>query len=405
MTDASERRRTLAAAFTYFVVAGVATVMLGPTLPALAARWNVPDAQLGTLFVASFIGQLCGAWFAVRRLGASLAFGAGITAAGCAGLAFAGFAAAHVALFCVGMGLGFGLTAGNVIVGTLRVESLTSKTSGASSQSKLLAVLNMCWGVGAIASPVLIHTSMQISRQVTNRVTGLQMFFLALAAALACSAVLTIILLSRVPRFSTESIAGSSGSLQPRLFIFFLAILLTYVGVENSLGGWLPTHAHRTLGSRAGADVASLIALCFWVGELSGRAVTTLLLNVISERLLYRTCLVVLIAAMGAICFVQTLNVTTFFALVAIAAISLAPLYPLSVAFLLARAGSQPRLGPLFALSALGGAALPWFTGVVSTHFHALRIGLIVPAMGALLLFLLSVYLPRSSRPVVTSSP
>lgn len=372
--------------------------MLGPALPALSVRWNVPDAQLGTLFVAAFIGQLCGAWLAVRRLNASMALGGIATALGCAGLAYAGFSLAHVALFFVGMGLGAGLTAGNVLVGTIPLDDVAGggRVPRASSHSKLLAVLNMCWGVGAIASPLLIRASLHYHRRDLADIGGLRFFFLLLAAALICSAALTTALLSRVKRFSRDG-PQRERNLPARTFAFFLAIMLLYVGVENALGGWLPTHAHRTLGLSAGVDVASSIALCFWIGELAGRGLTTLLLNVVTERLLYRGCLILLIAAMGAICLAQHLTPVGLFTLVIISALSLAPLYPLVVSFLLARAGSQPRLGPLFALSALGGALLPWLTGVVSTQFHELRIGLAVPATGALLLLLLSAGLPRSS--------
>ena len=74
--------RTLLPVFFYFVAAGIATVMLGPLLPALIQRWHIQDAQAGTLFTASFAGQFCGAWFATRNLRASVLYGSAITAAG-----------------------------------------------------------------------------------------------------------------------------------------------------------------------------------------------------------------------------------------------------------------------------------------------------------------------------------
>lgn len=371
--------------------------MLGPTLPILGQRWNIPDAQLGNLFVAMFLGQFSGAWLAVRRLNASLALGALATALGCAGLAYLGFAAAHVALFLVGIGLGAGLTAGNVLVGTIRLDDISAPTPGkVSSHSKLIAVLNMCWGVGAIASPLLIHASLRLGHRSTTNIDGLRFFFLLLSAALVCSALLSLFLLYRVRKFTREESRTPRG-LPVRTFAFFLANMLLYLGIENALGGWLPTHAHRTLALGASVDIASSIALCFWIGEFSGRGLTTLLLNVVSERLLYRACLLLLIAAIGTICLVPHMTTVALFTLVIISALSLAPLYPLVLSFLLARVGSQPRLGPLFAISALGGAILPWLTGAVSTLFHDLRVGLLVPAAGVLLLLLLSAGLPRSS--------
>src|SRR6266446_10587811 len=93
--------RPLAPVFFYFIVAGIVTVMLGPLLPVLIQRWHIQDAQAGTLFTASFAGQLCGAWFATRNLRASILYGSAITAAGCTALAWVGFGPAHIALFCV----------------------------------------------------------------------------------------------------------------------------------------------------------------------------------------------------------------------------------------------------------------------------------------------------------------
>ena len=107
--------------FFYFFVAGVATVMLGPLLPSLIERWHIQDAQAGTLFTASFAGQLCGAWFATHNLRASVLYGAFLTAAGSAFMAWADFGTARVALFCIGVGLGAGLTAGNVIAVVVRL--------------------------------------------------------------------------------------------------------------------------------------------------------------------------------------------------------------------------------------------------------------------------------------------
>jgi hypothetical protein len=75
--------RTLAPVYFYFLVAGTATVMLGPLLPQLMEHWRIQDAQAGTLFTADFVGQLCGAWIAAHNLRASLVYGSILAAAGC----------------------------------------------------------------------------------------------------------------------------------------------------------------------------------------------------------------------------------------------------------------------------------------------------------------------------------
>ncbi len=165
--------RALLPVYFYFLAAGIATVMLGPLLPALIQRWHIQDAQAGTLFTANFAGQFCGAWFATRNLRASILYGSAITAAGCIALAWVSFGSAHIALFCTGLGLGAGLTAGNVIAGT----------TVPAARARLIAILNVVWGLGAIACPVLVRLS---------SAAGIQYFFFATAAFLAITSLVAI---------------------------------------------------------------------------------------------------------------------------------------------------------------------------------------------------------------------
>lgn len=390
--------RVLAPVFFYFLAAGIATVMLGPLLPALIQRWHIQDAQAGTLFTASFVGQFCGAWFATRNLRASILFGSAISAVGCAAMAWASFGQAHIALFCIGFGLGLGLTAGNVIAGT----------AVPSARAHLIALLNVAWGLGAIACPVLVRVSSP---------SGLQAFFYPVASFLAITSLVAI----AIPRSEQSTQPAGASPPQPEilmadvekdttalrkarnpgqplaqpsrrlplsplpLFIFGAAIFL-YVGVENSLGGWLPSYAVRT----SPVLHASSIALYFWIAELTGRVLITLLMTLLAQATLYRICLALLILTQVLLCAIPNLSAPGIITLTFLAALSLAPLYPLIISFLLARTGNHARLGSLFATASFGGATLPWLTGIFSTHFHGLRAGLLVPAAGAVLLFFLS---------------
>lgn len=360
--------------------------MLGPLLPALIRRWHIQDAQAGTLFTASFAGQFCGAWFATRNLRASILYGSAISAAGCATMAWVGFGFAHIALFCIGLGLGAGLTAGNVIAGT----------AVPAARARLIALLNVVWGLGAIACPVLVRVSYA---------GGIQGFFLATAVFLAVSSVISIAIpaptqpAKLVEEFSQP--IERAAFTQPRmplppipLFIFGAAIFL-YVGVENSLGGWLPSYAVRTNPSLH----ASSISIYFWVAELIGRILVTMLMTLLGEAALYRFCLALLILTQILLCATTHVSATGIVTLTVLGALSLAPLYPLIMSFLLARTGNHTRLGALFATASLGGATLPWLTGVVSTQFHGLRAGLIVPAAGATALLFLSTIITAKPAP------
>ncbi|HXC96493.1 MAG TPA: MFS transporter [Edaphobacter sp.] len=366
--------RTLLPVFLYFLAAGIATVMLGPILPTLIQHWHIQDAQAGTLFTASFAGQFCGAWFATRNLRASVLFGSAITAAGCAAMAWAGFGSAHIALFGVGLGLGAGLTAGNVIAGTVVPAA----------RARLIAILNVVWGLGAITCPLLVRIL---------SVSGIQRFFFAAATFLAIASLVSFAIPQAQPaksEFDASPPKASPLPLPVRLLIAFAAALFLYVGVENSLGGWLPSYAIRTNPLLR----ASSISLYFWVAELSGRLLVTFLIVQFGEAMLYRVCLALLILTQILLCVAVHISAAGVVTLTILAALSLAPLYPLILSFLLARTGRHPKLGSLFATASFGGATLPWLTGVFSTSFNGLRAGLFVPAAGAILLLFLSTILP-----------
>jgi len=388
--------------FGYFLVVGVATVMLGPALPLLAARWAMPDARLGSLFMAYFAGQFCGSWLATPKLRASLILGAIVAAFGMLLLAFAGAATAHIALLCAGLGLGAGLTAGNVAVGTLGANFPGESARRGSSRSRNLALLNVAWGLGAIACPLLLEASLRIQR---FHIQPGQIFFVTLAAMLALCAVLLALLL---PQPSAELADTAQAIQQPqipwRIFVFFGATFMLYVGVENSLGGWLPTYAQRLSPGGMMAGRASAIAMCFWICELASRGLTAALITLVRERFFYRVCLAALIATAATLVLVPHLGTPMVFAITAVAAFSLAPLYPLAVSFLLSRTGNHPRVGKVFACASLGGTILPWLTGVLSTQFQSLRIGFTTPAVGAVLMLLLSLYLPHDDDKNVTAS-
>jgi len=347
--------------FFYFAGAGIATVMLGPLLPILIERWLIQDAQAGILFTAMFAGQLSGAWVASRNLRASVIYGAGVTAIGCLAMLWTGFVAAHLALFAIGFGLGAGLTAGNVIAGT-------AVTSG---RARMLAILNIGWSIGAITCPTLV------------RIFGPRQFFVVTAVVLGLAALIGVLLpMQQNPR-SRNSSSALPLPFVP-LLLFALALLL-YVGIENTLGGWLPSYAVRN----SALLLASSISLYYWAAEFVGRSLMAFIVQRIGESRLYVVSLILLIAALSALILVRTLGANHIVVLTILCGLAIAPLYPLIVSFLLARTGSHPRLGPLFATASFGGATLPWLTGVVSTQFHGLRAGLVVPAAGAVLLLVL----------------
>jgi fucose permease len=329
-------------------------------------------------------------------------------ALGFCALASAGPSAAHLLLFLIGLGIGAGLTAGNVIVGTIdeagedcdkNLEPLAAKKN--SSRSRLLALLNLSWGLGAIACSLWLRGSVRLNQLAGNSIVAAPasrtsaVFFLGLAAAFAGMAALLAWLLPR-RYYRRDKDNDSQSKMEWRAVAAFVASLALYVGVENALAGWLPIYAQRLSAGAVLSGRAAEIALCFWVFELIGRGLTALLAKRIDERIFYRACLAALIAAIGLLVMSPRLDAQWTFGLTAAVAISLSPIFPLAVSFLLARVGSDPGVGRIFASASLGGTLLPWLTGVGSTHFQSLRLGFVVPATGAALILLLSWYLPAT---------
>jgi len=77
-----------------------------------------------------------------------------------------------------------------------------------------------------------------------------------------------------------------------------------------------------------------------------------------------------------------------------VSGLGLASIFPINVSLLPHWFGSNTRRssGVIFSVSNFGGAALGWLVGALSSHFGSLRIGFLVPLVGAIsmLVFYLS---------------
>ncbi len=64
---------------------------------------------------------------------------------------------------------------------------------------------------------------------------------------------------------------------------------------------------------------------------------------------------------------------------VAVAGAGFGPVFPVGVSRMLGRVSDHRNTGWVFAMTASGGAVLPWLTGLVSTRTGSLRAGFFVP--------------------------
>ncbi len=365
-----------------FLITGAVTVLLGPLLPELSREWRLPPSELRSLFVVQFLSSAVGALLSSYRLGLSLSLGYLLIALGLGALSLAGWPQALAPTAAVGMGLGLAIPATN-----LRIAHSQPARRGAA-----LSSLNLVWGAGAVFCPLLFAVRPQ------------GMSSDAVLLALAAAAGLVLLSLLRAPG-GVEAGAGgaASGTSAPtgaargrgarevvvRVsgLVLIAAIMFLYVGIENSVGGWLVSLADQFQPLRSATSL--WIGSGFWAALLASRAAAPLLLRRMSEPVLYSAG----IALAGAgLLGLLTSGSQAGVAVSAIAAgAGLAPLFPLTVSFLanLTAATRSRSTGWVFALAGCGGATLPWLTGRLAGDSDGLAAGFVAPVAGLLLLALL----------------
>src|ERR1039458_7196837 len=131
-----------------FVPIGIVTVLLGPLLPLLSARWSLNYLQAGSLFTAQFLGSTIAVGLSgviVSRWGFRFAINAGLLAmaVGVGTLPFSSRSLGLICISCYGAGLGLAIPAANLLVAALNAQR----------RSSALNLLNFWWSVGAVACP------------------------------------------------------------------------------------------------------------------------------------------------------------------------------------------------------------------------------------------------------------
>ena len=381
------RRAVSAVTHWGFVLTGVATTMLGPLLPALAAQWTLSDERAGYLFAAQFLGVLASTLGCVqlgRRVGFQeiLAAGFGCMALGVLALGTSDWWLGLAAAAVWGAGTGLVAPASNLLV---------AATAAKQSPAAALNVLNMLWGVGAVSAPVLIATVL--------RVSGVAAFSRGFAVVLAATALAAWLLRAKPREASAHRAAHATATAAPpagSITALTAAFLFLYVGVEAGISGWLPSFTMRAF--RLGAGERALVQSIFWGAFLAGRLLAPWLLKKISTSRL-----IVLGTALSFAALVTVLlssRLPLILAGTGLAGAGLAAIYPTAIAIYCARyaVSPPPHAGLVFAAGSLGGAFLPWLVGAVSTGFQSLRAGMALPLACLLVMLAVQLRLGRRER-------
>ncbi|MGH9493629.1 MAG: MFS transporter [Candidatus Sulfotelmatobacter sp.] len=366
------------AAYVSFVPVGIGTVLLGPMLPALSARWSLNYSQAGALFTAQYLASTCAvaaSGFLVSRFGFRFAMKLGIFFMAL-GIAFLMEGPKLLGVLCIavyGGGLGIAVPAANLLVAEVNPER----------RGATLSWLNFCWSAGAVSCPFLVAYASR-HQQIPLFLRFVAGFSLAVAIGIA-------LMPSDVvePSAQNEAQSGTLATIQRNLspFLALAALFLIYVGTENSFGGWVASYA-KTLGNMSAAE--SLMTPSFFYASLMlGRLIAPGLLRILNDVTLAKLGLILASAGSAGLLFSQGL--TGVIASACAAGLGLSGVYPITIALLSKEFGaSASRVGSvMFVLSNVGGGLLPWIVGLSSSQLGTLKAGLIVPLIGCLAMFLL----------------
>ncbi len=367
------------------ILAGIATVIAGPILPVLSARWSLTDLQAGSLFTMQFAASTIGSVLSSHFRRYCVVLGYASIAAGFAALTLGGYAAALAAFALIGIGVGSAITATNLIFGT----------EYPNRRGALLAWVNFYWGVGAISCPQFVALA--------ERTHSIQRLLWGLCfIALAVFAVFTPLLRSKK---SGESFAQkqkqADEAINLPIFLLFSLLLFLYIGVETSIAGWTATYAHRF--ANLGPERSSLLVSAFWLSIVVGRVALSLLLKFFSELTMLFAALISAVVGILLLLLLSPHTLSANLGAIALCGFGCAPVFPLAVARLLSRVGRSRHSGWIFAICGSGGAVLPWLMGFVSVHTGSLRTAFSVPLAaiaGIMLLVLIERTIPRHSTDV-----
>ena len=375
---------TLALMHATSLLTGLATMLLGPILPLLSARWHLTDAHAGLLLTAQFIGATLGGASVPRRLQRGLL--TGYLGAAVGFLAFAWAPAlpwAAAALLLAGFGVGRLIAGMNITAGARYTHARASA----------LTWLNTSWSLGALLSPIAAAT-------LAGRIA--LPWLLSAFALLYLAAGLIFAAQTRTRSPNLETIQTVAPQIFPAsLFLYFATLLLLYGGLETCLSGWLTTYALRD--GRSSLVLSQYTMVLLLAGLTGGRALAANLLKVIPETTLLRSAL--LLSAGLAAALAAAHRAALIATLAVLLGIALAPVFPGMFALFMAHRPPTRHAGLVIAASGIGAAVFPALMGLVSTRAGSLRVALAVPASLAVVILLLSLSRSAKAAPISEALP
>jgi fucose permease len=304
------------AAIVAIFIYGMIAAMLGTILPDLSDRFHLSPSQNGTIAFAQALGLIIaslGVGPLLDNEGKKLGLILGLTFISIALFSLPrspGFRGILLLMFLLGLGGGIVVTAANALVSDL----------GEAHRAAALNLVNLFFGLGGLATPF-------IAANLFGR------NWVRLCYTIASLTVVTLIIqiLTKMP-----APAGSGGFVladaspvlgRPLLFLIGLFLFL-YVGCEVGIWNWLPRHliAQGIPESQA----LNILSLGFALGLLIGRLGTSAIL--IGVPAVTVTLIASVAMAVTTFLMLRTNKPGTAFVLVFLSGLSMAPVFPTTIA-------------------------------------------------------------------------
>ena len=367
-------------AYLAFISLGLPDGLLGISWPFMSLKLGVPLDALGVLLISFVAGYLTtsttsGKILRIIPIGLLLAISSSIT-----GLSLLAFAySSHwylviIASFFLGSGGGAIDTSINVFAASRFSASVVNW-------------LHAFYGIGATSGPFII-TWMLLHDQEWNH------GYIAVGIVQILLALIFLITLKNWKVTAENEEPQHSGSYTDafrlplvwiNIFIFFL-----YTGLEVGVGQWIFTVLTK---SRGISDTqAGLWTSVYWGSLTVGRIVFGFILTRIPTQK------VIILALIGVVTgsFLLFINQSNFFSLTGIILIGVAnaPIFPCLISITPLQVGAKHSanvIGFLISAAMIGGAILPWFSGLLTDSFGWEVIPLMYLIQAVLLLMLYSI--------------
>jgi fucose permease len=334
-----------------FAFLGMALSLAGPALPHLREQAGVGIGVSGFVLAGQSLGYILGSLAAGGRYdrghGHRLLLGAGAVAAA----AVLSLTMLHSLWLIVTAFAVVGFSSAGVDVGgnTLVVWSQPPERVGST-----LNALHLFFGVGALATPLLVSWSLAWTDDLT-------IVAVAMVATLATVALLLRPTTAPPRRRLTAPDGEAAPSRRHPAFVLLCLFFFVYVGVEVAFAGWVSTYAEQIrLG---GDDAPGILAAVFWAGFAGGRVVAVYVARRASLAVMLVGACVLATAAAVALALGDGVHAVVW-ATTGVVGFALGPQYATMLAFgdeRLQLSGTSTSL--VIASSGVGGLTLPVVTG------------------------------------------